>query len=96
VHIIDAVEVEWHPAKATSNHTKHGVEFAEASVALEDELALTMRDPFGEGEERFITLASDSLGRLLVVVFTMRAERVRIISARVATSRERREYGERS
>jgi uncharacterized DUF497 family protein len=88
------VELEWDPAKAASNLEKHGVDFADAAVALEDPLALTMRDPASEGEERFISLAMDPLGQLLVVVFTTRGERTRLISARQATSRERRQYEE--
>jgi uncharacterized protein len=88
------VEVEWDPAKAMSNLEKHGVDFADAAVALEDPLALSMRDPGSEEEERFICLGVDPFGRLLVVVFTMRGERTRLISARLATNRERHQYEE--
>jgi uncharacterized DUF497 family protein len=67
---------------------------ADAVAALEDETALTMRDPFPEDEERWITLGLDAPGRVLVVVYTWRGERVRLISARHATPRERRRYEE--
>ena len=88
------VEYEWSPAKARSNLRKHGVRFAEAVTALEDDLALTLRDPHVPDEERWITLGLDATGRLLVVIYTWREDRVRIISARLATPSERRQYEE--
>ncbi len=63
-------------------------------TVLEDDLALTMRDPFSEDEERWITLGKDAAGRLLVVVYTYRVDRVRLISARHATDREKSQYEE--
>jgi len=87
------VEFEWDPRKAATNFDKHGVDFADAVGALEDELALTMPDP-GRAEARFLTMGRDPSGRLLVVAFTWRGERIRIISARAATRRERRQYEE--
>ncbi len=63
------------------------VRFADAVTALEDERGITVRDP-GEGEERWITTGMNDSARLLVVVFTWREERARIISARPATARE--------
>lgn len=88
------VRYEWDPEKARQNLEKHGVDFADAVAALEDDLALTQRDPSFEAEERFITMGMDPFSRLLVVVYTWRGERIRIISAREATSRERRQYEE--
>jgi uncharacterized protein len=70
VHILRAVSYEWDAAKAQANFAKHGVRFADAVTVLEDDLALTMRDPFSEDEERWITLGRDAVGRLLVVVYT--------------------------
>jgi uncharacterized DUF497 family protein len=61
---------------------------------FEDQLALTVGDPSSRSEERFITVHRDPLGRLLVVVYTWRGKRIRLISAREATSRERRQYEE--
>jgi uncharacterized DUF497 family protein len=52
---------EWDPAKAKANFAKHRVRFADAVAVLEDDLALTMRDPFSEEEERWITLGTDVL-----------------------------------
>ena len=85
---------EWDPAKARQNLRKHGVDFADAVTVLEDDAALTIRDPFSEQEQRWITLGMDAFGRLLVVVYTWRGDRIRLISARLATPRERRQYEE--
>ena len=84
---------EWDLKKAVSNLRKHGVNFADAVTALEDELALTLDDDHPH-EQRFITIGTDALGRVLVVVYTFRGETIRIISAREATPRERRQYTE--
>jgi len=87
-----AGEVEWDPAKAASNLAKHGIAFADAVSALEDDLALTIRDMGAQGEERWVTLGMDALARVLVVVYTWRRQTIRLISARPATPRERRDY----
>lgn len=86
--------VEWDPVKARLNFRKHGVSFADGMTSLEDEGALTIRDPFSGDEERWITMGTDALGRLLVIVYTWRGESVRLISARKATPRERGRYEE--
>jgi uncharacterized DUF497 family protein len=62
------VNYQWDPAKARTNFEKHGIHFADAATALEDDLALTVRDPFSEDEDRWITLGKDAAARLLVVV----------------------------
>ena len=85
------VTVEWDPEKAHTNLKKHRVHFADAVIALGDELAMTIRDASDE-EERWIKLGIDGLGRVLVVVYTWRGDRIRLISARTATRRERRQY----
>ena len=86
---------EWDAAKAALNLKKHGIEFAEAALALEDEYALTVADPDPRGEERFVSIGMDPLGRTLVVVFTWRGDSIRLISARKATGREKRQYEEK-
>jgi uncharacterized DUF497 family protein len=86
------VAVEWDPAKARANLTKHGIDFADASIAFEDEFALTIEDKSARGEQRFITLCRDPNNRVIVIVYTDRGETIRIISARRATSRERQAY----
>ena len=84
---------EWDPKKAASNLRKHGVDFADAVFVLEDDLALTL-DDHHPSERRFVTIGSDALARVLVVVYTLRGEKIRIISARKATPGERRQYAE--
>jgi len=88
------MDVEWDPDKARLNVRKHGIHFSDALPVLEDENALTMTEESADGEERWITLGAGALGRILVVVYTWRGRRVRVISARPATPRERRQYGE--
>ena len=90
----ETVDCEWDPAKARANLAKHGIHFPDAVSALEDEQALTIRDSSSTEEERWITLGMDALGRILVVVYTWRGEHLRLISARPATPRERRQYEE--
>ncbi|MGC2520172.1 MAG: BrnT family toxin [Burkholderiales bacterium] len=80
------------PAKATANFKQHGVAFADAEGVFQDPLALTQEDPDAEGERRFIAVGVGSAGDLLVVVYTMRGEDVRLISARRATRKERKTY----
>ena len=87
------MEFEWDPEKAASNVEKHGVEFIEATTVFADPLELTITDPdHSENEDRFISLGRSASGTVLVVSFTERENRIRVISARPATSRERREY----
>jgi len=86
------VPYEWDPAKNRANVAKHGVDLADAVAVFEDDLALTRPDPASRGESRFVTLGLDAFGRHLVVVFTERGARVRIISARLATKPERKAY----
>ena len=85
--------LEWDRSKSERNLVKHGVDFITAATVLEDEWALTIEDP-DEVEQRFVTVGMDDLGRVLVVVYTLRGERVRLISARKATPRERASYSE--
>ena len=87
-----SVEYEWDEKKAAANLHKHGVDFADVALALEDELAFTMRELYSGDEERFVTLGRAPQGRLLVVVYTWRRDRIRLISARETTSKERRDY----
>ena len=80
------------PAKATSNLKKHRVSFADAEGVLQDPLAVTVEDPDAEGEQRFISIGLGSAGELLVVVWTERDDECRVISARRATRKERKQY----
>jgi len=87
------MDYEWDSNKARANLRKHGIDFADAVGVFEDELALTIDDEHPE-EERFITIGMDTLGRILTVIYTWRGEVIRIISAREATARERKQYEE--
>lgn len=83
----------WDPKKAKRNLEKHGVSFEEAATAFGDPRSLTEFDPdHADDENRFILLGATHKGRLLVVVHTDRRDVVRLISARMATARERRTY----
>jgi uncharacterized DUF497 family protein len=86
------VSFEWDSEKARTNARKHDVHFADAVAVFEDENALTLPDEESEAEERFVTLGRDGFGRVLVVVYTWRAENIRVVSARRATKRERATY----
>ncbi len=79
---------QWDPAKATANLKKHGVEFADAVGVFDDPGAITIEEPDAEGEQRFLAIGLDVLGRLIVVAFTYRGDDLRLISARKATRRE--------
>ncbi len=82
---------EWDPNKAETNREKHGIDFADAAIVLEDPRAITDDDPDQE-ETRHITIGMDASGRILVVVYTWREDVIRIISARKATNYERKQY----
>ena len=87
------MEFEWDPEKAAANVKKHGVEFAEAMTIFGDPLELTISDVTHSGDEpRFLSVGTSEAARLLVVAYTEREGRLRIISARVATPKERRDY----
>ncbi len=89
------MQFEWDPKKAAINLRRHRVSFEEAATALEDELSLTGDDPDHSSDEaRLITFGVSRAGRLLVVSHTERGERMRIISARLATRAERKLYEE--
>ena len=83
---------EWDPRKAAANLKKHAVDFADAATVLHDEQAITIRDD-ERGEERYVTIGMDALGNVIVVVYTWRGKRLRLISARKATPQEREQYG---
>ena len=70
------------PAKAIANFRKHGVSFADAEGVFHDPLAVTQEDPDAESERRFVAVGLGSAADLLVVVYAMRNEEVRLISAR--------------
>jgi uncharacterized DUF497 family protein len=91
---------EWDPAKARRNQRKHGVSFERAATVFKDPKQLSIYDrDHSDDEDRWVTLGMDSTGNLLVVVHTYRSidndeAGIRLISARTATMRERRQYNE--
>ena len=87
------VDIEFDPVKARANLLKHRVSFSHAEQALRDPMALTVEDPDSEGEQRFVTLGMDALGRVLVVIHTPREGATRLISARKASRGEWEQYG---
>ena len=85
------MQIVFDPTKASTNLDKHGISFAEAASALLDEQALVIEDDC-EGEHRWIVLGMSARGRLLVIVYTLREETIRLISARKATKKETGTY----
>ena len=86
---------EWDGRKAKTNLAKHGVSFEEASTVFGDPLSLTIPDPaHSQVEDRAIVLGQSHQRKLLVVVHTERGDNIRIISARRAGRRERKNYEE--
>ena len=83
---------QWDLKKAAANIRKHGVDFADAIGIFEDIYALTLREEAHQSESRFVTIGSDFLARVVTVVYTMRDDDYRIISARQSTKTERKEY----
>lgn len=87
------MQFQWNPQKALSNLQKHGVSFEEAATVFGDPLAITISDPaHSVGEIRWLTLGMSRSQRLLVVIHTERNKQIRLISARLATRRERIDY----
>ncbi len=85
------LEFEWDPEKAQANHEKHGIQFARATEIFGDERLYVEEDTF-PFEQRFVGIGMDDSGTPLVVIFTWRGDRVRIISAWKASKQEREFY----
>lgn len=88
-----AAGIEFDPDKAAANLRKHGVSFADAATVLNDPEALIAEDD-SESEARYLAVGMDASGRVLTVVYTLRGERIRLISARRATAREKAAYAQ--
>ncbi len=84
--------ITWDPKKAASNFAKHGVWFSEVELVLYDPNAITREDDDAIGEQRFVSTGMDATGRVVTVVFSFRVATVRLISARIASPRERKAY----
>lgn len=86
------MEIESDPKKAASNLKKHGVDFDEAARCLLDPMALAYEDNDAVGENRWILLGMSKKARLLVVIYTLRGNSIRLISARKPTTKEANSY----
>ena len=89
------MQFEWNTEKATANLKKHEVSFDEAETVFDDPLFVIFADPDHSFEEnRFIIMGESNQNRLLVVSYTERPPKTRLISAREATRPERKKYEE--
>ena len=86
------MEIEYDVSKARKNLKKHGISFEEAATSLYDPMALCTEDPDAKGEFRWILVGQNNQARLLTIVYTLREERIRLISARRSTRREAQQY----
>jgi len=92
-----SLQFEWSERKAAMNASKHGISFDEATTVFGDFFSVTIEDPLhSEKEVRFVTIGTSNLGNIIVIVHTDRGDRIRIIGARRATPREKREYAKGS
>jgi hypothetical protein len=90
-----ALSFEWDPAKAAANLAKHGVRFEVAATAFGDPHSLTIPDPkHSQTENRLVLLGQTGDGSIVVVVHVERGDRIRLISARRASRKERINYGQ--
>lgn len=90
-----AIPFEWDEEKAEINLKKHKIGFEEAKSVFGDPFSITVDDPDHSIEEqRFIDIGKSASGKLLIVVYTERRNKIRIISCRKATPAERRKYEE--
>ena len=86
------MKFQFDPAKAKSNLKKHRISFADAEGVFYDPLAIHEEDPDAEGERRWVAVGLGSASTILVVVYTLRGNEIRLISARRATSKEVKNY----
>jgi uncharacterized protein len=86
------MSVEYDRAKAVRNFKEHGVSFADAEGVFYDPLALHRPDPDADADERFVAMGLGATGDILMVIYTLRGQDVRLISARRATRQEVKEY----
>ena len=89
------MDYRWDPEKADLNNKKHGIDFADAVGVFEDEWVLTVKQEIVKSEQRFASIGTDFLDRIVVVVYTYRGDDIRLISAWPATKSERNVYEQR-
>ena len=93
IHLI--VDYQWDSEKADLNYKKHGIDFADAVGVFEDKWALTIKQEIVKNEQRFASIGTDFLVRIVIVAYTYRGNDIRLISARPATKSERNVYEQR-
>lgn len=86
------MKITWDPNKAEINFNKHGIRFSDAEMVLYDSFAMTLEEQIVADEQRYVTVGSDAVGRIIAVVYCYRADTIRLISARKATPTERKQY----
>lgn len=87
------LQFEWDNLKDKENQKKHGISFEEAKTIFNDLYAITIDDPTHSiDEDRFIDIGLSANNRILIVVYTERQDKIRIISSRQATLSERSIY----
>ena len=90
-----STQFEWQEEKARANLLKHNVSFDEAQSAFNDPFYVIFYDPdHSDEEERYIIIGRSQQDRLLMVSYTERGQKFRLISARIATRREKETYEE--
>lgn len=89
---LQGIDFEWDQEKAFNNQQKHGISFQNACGVFFDPFVMSLEDEIIEGEERYFVVGVTSDWQILYVVYVWRRNTVRLISARLATSHERRIY----
>jgi uncharacterized protein len=89
-----AMDITWDPNKAEVNFKKHGIRFSDAEMVLYDSFAMSIEEQMVSNELRYVTVGTDAVGRILAVIYSYRSDRIRLISARKATRKERTQYEE--
>ena len=88
-----SLKFEWNPNKAKKNIEKHGISSDEAATVYSDTLSMTYDDPdHSYNENRYVIISQSALGNLLFVSHTETDDKIRIISARKLTRKERKQY----
>jgi uncharacterized DUF497 family protein len=86
--------ITWDPNKAEINFKKHGIRFSDAEMVLYDSFAMTLEEHIVANEQRYVTIGTDAVSLIIAVVYSYRSDTIRLISARKATPRERKQYEE--
>jgi hypothetical protein len=86
------MNIIWDPNKAETNFNKHGIRFSDAEMVLYDSFSMTIEEQIVADEIRYVTVGTDAVGRILAVVYSYRKNTIRLISARKATRKERKQY----